>query len=114
MLVMERLYPLPIHHFDLSVRTGMVADFEVKFEALHDGHFVHGDLVRPTNPFNRGDLAWMFSNVVQTEGSLRLIDAGFSAILQKNNVKEFVHTLFRERNEIKYFRSYYLSEILDE
>ncbi len=109
MLVMERLYPLPIHHFELPVRQEMMKLFEEKMKELHDNQFVHGDFMRPTNYFTRGNLEWMFNNIVQTESGLRLIDAGFAIICKRDNIEMFVHILFRERNEIGYFREYYLS-----
>lgn len=108
MLVMERLYPLPIHHFERPVRLEMLEQFEEKMEALHENHFVHGDIQRPTTVFNRGDQQWMFKNIVQTERGLRLLDAGFGTKLDKDNIKMFVSILIREREEVKAFRSYYL------
>jgi hypothetical protein len=107
MLVMERLFPLPIHHFPLSVREQMMARFEVQIKELHDKMFVHGDLMRPTSVFNRNDKKWMFGNIIQTENGLRLIDAGFGTICRKDNIEMFVHILIRERKEINYFKSYY-------
>lgn len=107
MMVMERLYPLPIHHFDLSTRKIMFEEFETKIKELHDNDFVHGDFLRPTNYFTRNNREWMFANVIQTESRLRLIDTGFSKIQNKDNIREFYHILFREREEIDYFKSYY-------
>ncbi len=109
MLIMERLYPLPIHHFDVPVRRTMIEHFAEKLKQLHDHQFVHGDLIRPTNYFNRGDKDWMFRNVVQTESGLRLIDAGFATILDQENIKLFVSILIRERSEIDSFSAFYLS-----
>jgi hypothetical protein len=109
MMVMERLYILPIHHFDLPTRTLMMAEFAEKMTKLHDNYFVHGDFMRPTNYFNRGDLAWIFNNIVQTNAGLRLIDAGFGTICKKDNIKQFVSIMFREREEIGYFKEYYFS-----
>ncbi len=109
MMVMERLYVLPIHHFDVETRTSMMETFEEKMKELHDGLFVHGDFMRPTNYYTRGNLEWMFQNIVQTSRGLRLIDAGFGTICKKANIKEFVSILMRERDEIGYFKKYYLS-----
>lgn len=108
MLVMERLYPLAIHHFDRAIRTEMMMQFAAKLKELHENRFVHGDLMRPTNFYTRGDQEWMFKNIVQTEKGLRLIDAGFGKVLTKDNIKLFVHTELRERAEVDYFREYYL------
>ncbi len=108
MLVMERLYPLPIHHFDHAIRNEMMQQFEAKLKELHENHFVHGDLMRPTNFYTRGDQEWMFKNIVQTEEGLRLIDAGFGKILTRANIELFVHTQFREQAEVGYFKEYYL------
>lgn len=108
MLVMERLHPLPIHHFERSVRLEMLEQFEQKMEALHKNNYVHGDIQRPTTVFNRGDQAWMFKNIVQTEQGLRLLDAGFGTQLSKDNIKIFVSILVRERDELEAFKLYYL------
>jgi hypothetical protein len=108
MLVMERLEILPIHHFDLPTRTAMIQVFETKIAELHDKGFVHGDIVRPTMFFNRNDREWMFQNIVQTPTELRLIDSGFAMIMTSKNIKPFVHLMFRERDEIEFFKEYYL------
>jgi hypothetical protein len=108
MLVMERLYPLPIHHFDRAIRTEMMMQFAAKLKELHENRFVHGDLMRPTNFYTRGNQEWMFKNIVQTKEGLRLIDAGFGKVLTRDNIKLFVHTELRERAEVDYFREYYL------
>lgn len=109
MMVMERLEILPLNHFDLQTRTIMMESLAEKMKELHDKMYVHGDFMRPTNFFNRGDKAWMFENIVQTKDSLRLIDAGFGTICTRENVKMFVSIMMREREEIEYFRNYYLS-----
>lgn len=111
MIVMERIYPLPIHHFDLPVRIAMMATFEAKMKALHDAWFVHGDFIRPTSYFNRGDQAWMFGNIVQTESGLRLIDAGFAQIGSTKDIEKLrpiIRIMVQEAAEVKYFRKYYL------
>ena len=88
MMIMERLYPLPIHHFELSARKQMFADFKTKLQALHDHFFVHGDFLRPTSPLNRGDREWMFANVIQTAEGLRLVDVGAALILSLIHISE--------------------------
>jgi hypothetical protein len=108
MMVMERLHTLPIHHFDLAIRTEMFAIFETKMKELHDNLFVHGDFERPTMFHNRNDKAWMFGNIVQTETALRLIDTGFSQIYRKANGREFFHIKNREQEEVTDFGEYYL------
>ena len=109
MMVMERLYPLKINHFDLPTRKIMLKDFEEKLKALHDQNFVHGDFMRPTSFFNRGDRAWMFANIIQTATGLRLVDVGAAQIYNKENARLFVQILLREQSEINDFRTYYLS-----
>lgn len=109
MIVMERLYILPIHHFDLEIRQHMIEDFEAKMKELHDNDFVHGDFCRPTSFYTRNNLEWMFKNIVQTDKGSRLLDTGFSRyLIRDKNIKNFVHILFDERNEIEYFKKYYL------
>lgn len=109
MMVMERLYPLPYNHFDVPTRAVMIAEFEQKLVELHENKFIHGDLLRPTNYFTRGDKDWILKNVVQTESSLRLIDAGFGKIRDGNNIREFVGCLFQERSEFADLKRIYLA-----
>jgi hypothetical protein len=109
MMVMERLYPLPFNHFNEPIRQLMLEIFKLKMKQLHDNKFVHGDFIRPTNYFNRGDKDWMFQNIVQTESGLRLIDAGFAKMRTKENIEDFIGILFREQDEIEYFGAHYLS-----
>lgn len=108
MMVMERLYPLPFNHFDVPTRTVMIDQLEQKLRELHDNNYVHGDLLRPTNYFTRGDKDWMLKNVVQTENGLRLIDAGFGRIYDKKNSKEFAGSLVQERYEFADLKTLYL------
>lgn len=76
---------------------------------MHDNNYVHGDLLRPTNYFTRGDKDWMLKNVVQTENGLRLIDAEFGRIYDKKNVKEFASCLVQERYEFADVKTLYLA-----
>jgi hypothetical protein len=87
----------------------LIESFAEKMKELHDKMYVHGDFMRPTNYYNREDKAWMFENIVQTKDSLRLIDTGFGTICTRENVKMFVSIMMREREEIEYFRHFYLS-----
>lgn len=109
MIVMERLYPLPLLHFDLPARQEMMVVFEEKLRELHRHLFVHGDLVRPTRFFNRGDVDWMFKNIVQTESCLRLLDTGFGKICNPKKRREFLHLLLQENRELACFKEYYLA-----
>ncbi len=109
MMVMERLYPLPYNHFDVPIRTIMIDLLELQLKQLHDNDFVHGDLLRPTNYFTRGDKDWMLKNVVQTEDRLRLIDAGFGKIYSKDTSKEFFGCLVQERYEFADLKEIYLA-----
>ena len=111
MLVMERLYILPIDHFEMPIREKMLDDFERKMKELHDNLFIHGDFMRPTNVFTRNNYEWKFKNIVQTAAGLRLIDTGFSKIRNRENVEKFVYGLIEERNDIKVFREYYLGRV---
>ncbi|MEN9609441.1 MAG: hypothetical protein RLZZ628_255 [Bacteroidota bacterium] len=111
MLVMERLYPLPIHHFDLDIRQEMFLKFELQMKALHDNLFVHGDFMRPTNYRTRNNFEWMFKNIIQTQQGLRLIDTGFSLNYSPKDGKKFVHLLHREIEEMLVFKEYYLDNL---
>ena len=110
MIVMERLAQLPTHHFDIPIRTAMFKEFRAKLHELHNNLFIHGDLIRPTNRYTRGDGEWMFGNIIQTPTGLRLIDPGFAEIYQKKNINAFVKRIAEEREEIGYFKEYYLGK----
>ena len=111
MLVMERLYALPTHHFDLETRKMMMHDFETKMKELHDKYFVHGDFCRPTNYYTRNNYEWMFKNILQTEQGLRLIDTGFSKYLSRDkNIETLVRCRMEEQEDMKLFRAYYFEE----
>ncbi len=109
MMVMERLYPLPFNHFDVPTRIIMIDELEQKLKELHKNNYVHGDLLRPTNYFTRGDKDWMLKNVLQTENGLRLIDTGFARMYDKKTAKEFVGCLVQERYEFADVKALYLA-----
>jgi hypothetical protein len=90
MMVMERLYPLPIHHYPLKLREVMFRVFELEMKQLHIHNFVNGDFMRPTNYHTRNNLEWIFKNVTQTEDRLRLMDTGFSMRYSKQESEKFV------------------------
>jgi hypothetical protein len=111
MMVMERLYPLHTHHFDLETRNKMFDVFEEKMSKLHMGGFVHGDFCRPAILHKRRDYEWLFENIVQTTQGLRLLDPGFALYIGRDDVESFVDCLLEERKSIKLFRKYYFEEI---
>ncbi|MCC5946349.1 MAG: hypothetical protein JJT94_15565 [Bernardetiaceae bacterium] len=117
MIVMERIYPLTLYHFEISKRQEMIKIFKEKIKELHDNNFIHGDLVRPTHYYNRNDYQWIFGNIVQTENELRLLDTGFSHVLYKEldaeKIRRFVMGLYQEKKEVEAFQAYYLSDDLN-
>jgi tRNA A-37 threonylcarbamoyl transferase component Bud32 len=108
MLVMERLYPLPLNHFDLPTREKMIGSFEMQVKNLHDANFVHGDLIRPANFINPGDVDWMLGNIMQTESGIRLLDSGFSKRYTSEDSELFCYILMREQREVKALKALYL------
>ncbi|MEO0040985.1 MAG: hypothetical protein RL329_433 [Bacteroidota bacterium] len=113
MMVMERLYPLPIHHYPLKLRQAMFRVFELEMKELHLHEWVHGDFMRPTNYHTRNNLEWIFKNIVQTEGRLRLMDTGFSMRYSTKEHAHFRHALRNEKEEIAIFEKYYLEKPFD-
>jgi hypothetical protein len=110
MLLLERLYPLPLGTFTRPIREEMAATFLKSLRELHDRGFVHGDLMRPTNYYNRNDQEWIFGNIIQTHSGLRLLDAGFSQLRSTtDNYEWYSRALIREEAEGLVFRKYYLS-----
>jgi hypothetical protein len=110
MLVMERLYPLPYNYFGIAERRKMYAELKRKLLELHDFNFIHGDIMRPTNYYTRGNYEWMFGNIVQTENGLRLTDLGFSMRYgDAEHKRSYIARMLEEKNEIEYFKNYYFS-----
>ncbi len=110
MLVMERLYPLPYNHFEISERQKMYEELEQKLSELHKLYIIHGDIMRPSNYYTRGDYEWIFGNVVQTEKGLKLTDLGFAMRYRDaTDKRSFIARMLEEKDEIKYFQEYYLS-----
>ena len=100
---MERLYPIPVESLTKTELTEQILDFETKLTALHEARFVHGDIRRPL---------WRapecFANIILTKEGFRLIDTDFSIVLNRDNIEEFVHKKFTERDELKSFKNYFL------
>ena len=95
----------------METRKVMLHDFETKMAELHARFFVHGDFCRPTSYHTRGNYAWMFKNIVQTEQGLRLIDTGFSKYLARDkNIETLVRCRMEEQEDMKLFRAYYFEE----
>jgi hypothetical protein len=113
MLVMQRIYPLEHYHFDRAQRVEMLAVFVEKLKELHKMGFIHGDLMRPTNYYTRTNYRWMFANIVQTQKGLRLLDAGFSQIITKDEIKQWTYRQHDEEHSLSCFEEYYLSETLN-
>lgn len=109
MIVLERIYSLPFNHFDVSTRNVMFMDFKNKLNELHTSGFLHGDIIRPTSYFNRGDKEWMMGNVLQTENELRLLDTGFSKNFRTTEFNLFKSLLFQELQDVEVLKHIYLS-----
>ena len=103
MLVMERLYPMPIDGLTKAEKQKFLSDFEEKIKELHEADFIHGDILRP-----RTRTPECFDNIVLTKDGFRLIDADFSIRMKRDNIREFVYKKRDEEGELDAFRSYLL------
>ena len=104
MLVMERLYPLDFRSPELSKRELLIDVFEDELHQLHCADSVHRDIKRPSNQSGE-----RYDNVFLTDGGLRLIDAGTSALQTQVGDKLFGKYREVEEREIAEFRAYFLS-----
>ena len=103
-LVMERLYPLDFRAYEHERRLLLLDVFEDELRALHAAGFCHRDLRRPSDmPGLRYD------NVFLTDGGLRLIDVGISALLTQVGPRLFDRFVARELEELEAFREEFLS-----
>ena len=104
MLVMERLYPIPVDSLTKAELAERVLDFEIKMKELHEARFVHGDIRRP-----RWRAPECFDNIVLTKDGFRLIDTDFSIVMNRDNIEQFVYKKFDEKDELKSFSYYFLN-----
>ena len=104
MLVMERLYPLDYRAYEYERKLLWLDLFEDELRQLHAAGFAHRDLRRPSDmPGER------FDNVFLTEGGIRLIDVGISALREQVGDRLFARFVERELEELEAFRTYFLS-----
>jgi hypothetical protein len=104
MLVMERLYPLDYRAWEYERRELVLSVFEDELSALHKGGFVHRDLCRPSNV--QGD---RFDNIFLTEGGIRLIDVGVSALKSQVGQTMFSRFVEQEKEEFLKFSEFFLN-----
>lgn len=103
MLVMERLFPMDYRSLEFEKRELLFEVFEDELKNLHRNGFVHRDLHRPSNiPGERYD------NIFLTEGGLRLIDVGISALSKQVGQKLFDKYLEEELKELAAFMKFFL------
>jgi tRNA A-37 threonylcarbamoyl transferase component Bud32 len=100
-MVMERLYPIPLKKVSLPKRKKLFDSFESKISELHRKGFLHGDIQHPVVR----EPEVQFDNIILTKDGLRLIDTGFSALQWE--VYDFFERLVREKYEINNFRKYF-------
>jgi serine/threonine protein kinase len=102
MMVMERVYGLPLNHFDSIKRKSFFKEFEEKLLELHDHGFAHGDIEHP-----RIYTEERFDNIILTIQGFRLIDTGFS-VLESDSPTKFFHTFKQDRRELRSFEKFFL------
>ena len=100
MMVMERVYPLPLNHFESTKRKSLFKELEDKLFELHDHGFAHGDIEHP-----RIYTEDRFDNIILTIQGFRLIDTGFS-VLESESPDKFFDTFRQDRMELRSFGKY--------
>lgn len=106
---LPRLYPLDFRSLEISKRELLLDVFEDELRQLHKSGFVHRDIPerRTESPSNQS--GERYDNVFLTNGGLRLIDAGISALRTQVGDKLFGKYLEVEEREMTEFRTYFLS-----
>jgi serine/threonine protein kinase len=102
--VMERIRPIDFRAYEVEVRELWLDVFEDELRGLHGAGFVHRSLKRPSN---LGGLA--FDNILLTEGGLRLIGVGISALKKQVGDIIFEKYVANEEAEMAEFRDYFLN-----
>jgi serine/threonine protein kinase len=103
MLVMERLFPLDYRTIEFQKRELIVEVFENELKQLHQNGFVHRDINRPSNIAGQ-----RYDNVFLTDGGMRLIDVGISALKTQVGDKLFMKYAEEELKEVEDFKKYFL------
>jgi len=104
MLIMERLYPLDFRGLEVVKRELLLDVFTDELRQLHRAGFVHRDIQRPS-----GQPGERYDNVFLTNGGLRLIDVGMSALKAQVGDKLFGKYVEIEERELADFSNYFLS-----
>jgi serine/threonine protein kinase len=104
MLVMERIYAIEFRTYEVEKRKLWWEVFEYEIEQLHKAGFVHRHIKRSSA------LSGLpFDNILLTMNGLRLIDVGISVIRGKVGNQLFEKHLAIEQEELKTFKSYFLT-----
>ncbi|MBC7570477.1 MAG: hypothetical protein H7319_12175 [Spirosoma sp.] len=98
MLIMERLYPLDFRSLEVEKRELLLDVFTDELRQLHR------DIQRPS-----GQPGERYDNVFLTDGGLRLIDVGISALRAQVGDKLFSKYVEIEERERAEFSNYFLS-----
>ena len=104
MLIMERLYPLDFRSLEREKRELLLDVFTDDLRQLHRAGFVHRDIQRPS-----GQPGERYDNVFLTNGGLRLIDVGISALKTQVGDKIFGKYVEIEERELTEFSEYFLN-----
>ncbi len=103
-LVMERLYPIDFRAFEFEKRQLIFEVFEDELTQLHANGFVHRDIRRPSDM-----PGFSFDNIFLTDGGIRLIDVGISALRSQVGDKLFDKFVTQEINEIRAFETFFIN-----
>jgi len=103
-LVMERLYPIDFRAFEFEKRQLIFVVFEDELTQLHANGFVHRDIRRPSDM-----PGFSFDNIFLTDGGIRLIDVGISALRSQVGDKLFDKFVTQEINEIRAFETFFIN-----
>ena len=112
-LVTERLYPLQFRALSIEHRVKLYNDFERKLIELHEKGFVHNDISHAsTHLVDRQTLKQdypLYSNVILTNSSLRLIDVGISFLKIDIGIIRFEDRVRIELGNLQDFKTIFLN-----
>lgn len=103
-LVLERLYPMDFRSIEVDKRKALVEVLSDELRELHEAGFVHNHLQREA-----GFTSGKWDNILLTEGSLRLIDAGRSLLRNETDEATFDAAVVAELQALDLFRDFILA-----
>ncbi len=103
-LVLERLRPLDFRSMEVETRKALLEVLSDELRELHEGGFAHGHLQR-----EEGFTGGVWDNILLTEISLRLIDAGRAVLRHEVSEEDFDRAVAADHQAVDAFSEYFMA-----